>query len=161
MKDLVIRDIEGLHELSKAVGDSAYLLVKSSSINYDAPIDSVLREIWVTKVAILNSEAQILSQYLRRLLAKKLGNDFEWDWAIFPKIDAVQNLIQRFKIWIEKQNKYNVNVDTDGKNRSKYIDWIENSNRVGNNNIAQDFHRTWVGRIQYRTIGKFLKSTFV
>jgi 2-polyprenyl-3-methyl-5-hydroxy-6-metoxy-1,4-benzoquinol methylase len=156
MDDLTMKDFDGLPELSQVVESNPYLMIQSSHIDHDVSGDSALRESWRGKIAIMDGRKQIPSQYLRRLLAGRLGNLLEWDWALFPQTTLVQALISTFHNWLTQTHKYELVSDVDGIAKLDFVKSVEKSNRLGNNNVAQDFHQTWVGRTQYRAIGKFL-----
>lgn len=158
MEGFNIKEIEGLPELKKAVGSRRYLLVQSSYINHEVPYDAALREYWVSKVAVLEEESLVPSQYLRRLLAARLGDKYGWEWAAFPRMDRVEKLINAFHNWLPTANKYELREDENGVKKLDFLKSIERSNRVGNNHVSQDYHKTWGGRVQYRAIGRFLSK---
>lgn len=158
MNELEVKKIEGLIGLKEAVGDNPYLLIQSSFIDRNAKPDQVKREQWVSNVTIIGPSIQIPSQYLRRLLAARLGNVPTWDWVLLPQMELVKKLIVDFQTWLQSTNRYELSQDGDSHVRLDYLKSVERSNRVGNDDVASDFHRTWVGRTQYDVIGRFLSK---
>jgi thiamine-monophosphate kinase len=156
LNEMTVIDIDGLTELKQAVGSRPYLLIQSSFINPLLPEGSALRETWVSKVALLDKERQIPSQYLRRLLAARNGDEYSWDWAASPQWQMVKALVETFRTWLGNKKNYELRMDSDGVNRLDFIKSVEKSNRIGNDNIAEDFHKTWAGHMQYGAIGKFI-----
>jgi SAM-dependent methyltransferase len=157
MEGLIIKDVDNLHSLQREVESTPYLLVESSFINYEASEDSNSRENWVRKIALLDKDKNIPSQYLRRLLSSRLEIPFEWDWALFPRDDLVRSLIKKFKIWIRQTKKYELSFDKDLIPRIDFIGSVEKSNQIGNNNVAEDFRRTWANRIQLNAVDQFIQ----
>jgi thiamine-monophosphate kinase len=153
-----VSDVEGLPELGRTVGNRPYLYVQSSFINHEAPYAAAAREYQVGKVAIVEEELQVPRQYLRRLLAARLGIESVWDWALVPQMDLVQKAIEAFHKWLPATEKYELEQVDDGVVKLDFLKSVEKSNRVGNNDVANDFHRTWAGREQYGAVGRFLSQ---
>ena len=156
MEDLDIQEIESLPGLKKAVDDFPYLLVERST----SDSQSSSRELWESRVAIIKpGDPRVPSQYLRKLLAARVGQAGMWDWGVNPQPEVVQKLIEDFHTWLPQiQMHYDLVPDADGRMRLNYLPSVERSNQIGNNSVAQKFHETWTGKLQYNAIGRFLSA---
>jgi len=159
MIGLRCEEVEGMHDLGRKAGDSPYLFVQVCEVDESMPEDRAQREKWQARIALLKEETDIPSQYLRRLLAARarVGEEFRWDWLGMPELPLVRRLIQVFRDWAPKQDKYVVTSDADQVLRLDFHASSRRSNAVGNDYVAQKFYRTWSGSEQFGAVGRFLK----
>lgn len=150
-----VEEIEGLPDLPRAVGDRPYLLIQSSSIDQTLPPDSALRERWTSMIALIEPSSPVSVQHLQQLLKFRLG---EAELSEQDPTARVNKLISNFQDWLRSATKYELETDPDGHMRLNYLKSVEQSNRIGNNSVAQDYHRTWAGKLNYGALGRFLSQ---
>lgn len=148
-------EIEGLPDLPRAAGDKPYLLIQSSSIDQTLPPDSALRERWASMIAPIEPPSLVSVPYLQQMLKLRLR-----EAVISEQVPTalVHKLIGDFQGWLRSTTKYDLGTDPDGHVRLNYLKSVEQSNRIGNNSVAQDFHQTWAGKLNYGALGRFLSQ---
>jgi thiamine-monophosphate kinase len=156
MGGLKTERLEGLHEIKGKINNSPYLFVQASEIDEKQPVDAVQRENWNSRIVILDNEKQIKPQYLRKLLASRIGQEELWNWATYPEWPAVHRLIESFSQWIKSTKKYEITMESDGIPRIDFLRSIVLSNTIGNDYVAERFYKKWGGQEQYHAIGRFL-----
>ena len=109
-----VEKLNGLYELKRKAQDYPYLLIQRCIIDENYPETAAQRENWETCIVVLNEE-MVPSQFLRRLLAKRVSNEKLWDWAVHPRQKLVSKLINDFKYWLRSQkDRYSLSRDGDG-----------------------------------------------
>lgn len=61
---------------------------------------------------LINNEEKLESQYLRKLLAKRVDRYDMWDWKKWPQYESACKVLEAFKEWFSNNRKnYNLKVD--------------------------------------------------
>lgn len=149
-------ELAGLHELPAAAGSAAYLYVETVEIDETVPVDKSGREKWTARIFPVAGEEPLKSQYLRRLLAQRVGAPELWDWHAHPRVDLSRSLVDRFREWLGRRSRYAIRVKG-GAARLRFLDSVVRSNVVGNDDVAEEFHRKWGHRVQMEAIGRLLR----
>lgn len=156
MSGLNIKALEGMHELASRTRECPYLFVQSCEIDDERAIDEVRRETWTARVSVMDAECQIKSQYLRRLLARRVGDEYSWDWASMPQQGLVRTLVEAFRDWLSTQSRYVVTMEGSGPPRLDFLRSVSRSNQIGNDYVAEKFFQKWAGREQFGGVARFL-----
>ena len=138
-----VRELKGLNELAAAVGENPHLLIHECLLHHESPPMAANRETWRTHVVVLEGENDIPRQYLRKLLASRVGTPHRWDWAGTPGIAAVKALCAKFRDWLESQPRLPVQLPDAGAPQMRFLDGVEAVNARAYDALAHDFHATW------------------
>ena len=85
-----MRKVDGLADLRVSVGSSPYLFIESVETDETKPADSAMRETWHSRTFILGEESELESQFLRKLLARRVNQPDLWDWEKYSRVDAAR-----------------------------------------------------------------------
>lgn len=158
---LKVKEIAGFCGLNEEAQDSAYLFVQNVIVNPDVDPSNALREKWDTHIAILKDESQIPGQYMRRLLANRIRQKHLWNWESYPRWNLVNELIDDFEEWLSDEknykSKYKISVDKDEKYRIHFVESVNQTNEIGNDQVAGKFFEEWHGSEQHHAVRRFLK----
>lgn len=135
--------LNGLGELGKTVGENPHLLIQNCLINTKCPPGSAGRESWETRVVVLDDESDIPRQYLRKLLASRVGTPDLWDWAAAPGLKEVKSLCNRFGDWLQKRSQLPVQRLKNGAPRIRFLDGVRAVNSHTYNTISKEYDNKW------------------
>lgn len=159
MPGLDVVMLDGLSDLAQTVEGRSYLLVQCSRVDPKAAAGSAQREQWPARVVLLDTDDVIESQYLRRKLANRVDPSRPeiWSWKTHPQLDRVHGLIEAFRQWLPRQDRFAIAFPPSGPPVLDFVESVRRSNRTGNDAIAREFRDVWGGREIYKTMGTFLK----
>jgi len=95
----MIVDTNGINDLSEKVKVLPYLYFE----HYENISGKFVRK---SKVVLISNEEKLESQYLRKLLAKRIDDYKLWDWRAYPKVQEAYSLVDEFKAWYAKNKVY-------------------------------------------------------
>ncbi len=138
-----VQQISGLVELGAKVGKKPHLLFQDCHINRRFHPETAGREWWETRVVVLDDETSIPRQYLRKLLAERIGLPDLWDWAAAPKIRDVKLLCMKFRAWLKNKSQLPVLWRNDTAPYIRFLDGVRSANSKAYDSIAHEFHCKW------------------
>lgn len=152
------RPIGDLHDLPAAVGESPYLFFEGVVVDDSVAPGKAGRELWEHRVVRLADDQVLERQFLRRLLAARIGEGHLWDWSSYPLVDRSRRVRASFLEFAHDESaKYAITFDGDvaqlSFSRSVYA-----ANVTGNDAAAPGFVRLWGNRLQHSALGVFLDT---
>lgn len=135
--------MDGLGLLGLTVGRNPYLLVQECLIHEDADEHSAARESWVTRAMVLHEEREVPRQYLRRLLAARLGMHDAWDWGAAPDFRLVESLCDRFSEWLGGKSRLPVKTSPGSAPCLDFMAGVRAFNSRAYDAVAPEFDEHW------------------
>ncbi len=132
-----------LGELSSIVRKNPHLLIQNCIINKAASPDMAARETWETRVVELSEELDIPRQYLRKLLATRIGNPDLWDWAAAPRLPEVKSLCTEFRNWLQKKSGLPLEWHGENAPYMEFLNGVRAVNSRAYDSIAPAYQRKW------------------
>ena len=150
-------ELSDVHELPSVVGSHPYLFLESVVVNPAKKPGSVGRERWQHRAAKLGGATELERQYLRRLLARRIGRPELWDWREYPDVEAVRSLRNEFAAFLAShRSKFAIDTQQDPP-EVDFAKSVVAANKAGNDVTADEFNRLWGERLQHEALGEFLK----
>lgn len=148
------RICNGLHTLHANVGSLPYLYVEHHLDNE------------ITRASVINIESQafivpdedaLASQFLRRHFSDLVQDQKKWDWATFPTMNRVHQVIAKFSHWLqEHQNDYAVAFSPGQPPQICFRKSASRLTQYAYEKISDRFKARWQDVLQYNTVGRFL-----
>ena len=135
--------LASLGELSATVGENPHILIHDCIINKTFSPETAGRESWETRVVVLDDESTIPRQYLRKLLAARMGNPDLWDWAAAQGLREVKSLCIKFQHWLQNKSQLPVQWRRKRAPRMAFLDGVRAVNSQAYDSIAHKFHAKW------------------
>ncbi len=150
-------ELGSIYELQARVGAAPYLYVEHCRVLPDKDVYDPTREQWRRAAVTLDNENAVESQYLRRVLANRVGQPELWDWSRHSRLDAVNRLLRTFHSWLLETDTYHVSWQR-GVPHLCFFESVAYSNQKGADRIARVFHNRWQETpLQHRAVGRFLR----
>lgn len=149
-------DIAGIGGLGAVTGGRPYVYSERTRANTE--VEDRLnpdREKIEASVALLGEDRALRSQYLRRLLATEVGQPELGDWAEHPTPERVAAVINRFRGWLARTDRYRVEGEPD-RPILDFASAAARLNVLAHSVSAGSFHKTHSGRLVTRALGRFL-----
>lgn len=151
------RPIRGIHDLPELAAGKAYLYIDQCQVDPNEDRLSLAREKWRAAVVLLDCDWKLRSQYLRRLLAARVGQPRLWNWSKYPLTEAVLSTCERFRRWLRQSSDYVIHWG-DAVPNLDFNASVRKTNRNGTDRIASLFTKRWEGDLQYCTFERFIQK---
>ncbi|MBM4200338.1 MAG: thiamine-phosphate kinase [Gammaproteobacteria bacterium] len=150
--------IGDLHDLPAVVGESPYLLFEGVVVDDSVAPGKAGRESWEHRVVRLVDDHTLERQFLRRLLAARIGEGDLWDWLAHPMEDRCRRVKCDFIDFARVESaKYAITFNGDVA-QLDFLASVHAANIAGNNAAAPGFARLWGNRLQHTAFGAFLDT---
>jgi SAM-dependent methyltransferase len=140
------------------VGENPYLLFECVVVDNSVAPGKAGRESWEHRVVRLGDNQVLERQFLRRLLAARIGEGHLWDWLARPMEDRCRRVKADFLDFARVESaKYAITFDGDVA-RLDFLASVCAANVAGNDAAAPGFARLWGNRLQHIALGAFLDT---
>ena len=151
IKDYPSIEVGGPPDLPRIAHSLPYLYIETLKVDDELALDRLAR------VVLLPQENVLESQFLRKLLAKRVGKPQLWNWQDHPRIEAAQKLVPQFRDWLSSSPKYSITWN-EGTPRIDFLRSVVSANEVGNDYAAEKYFEKYRERLIYGALGKFLSQ---
>jgi SAM-dependent methyltransferase/diadenosine tetraphosphate (Ap4A) HIT family hydrolase len=138
-----VLQLAGLGEFSATVDKNPHLLIQECIINEKFSPETAGRESWETRAVVLDDESNVPRQYLRKLLATRVGTPDLWDWAAAPGFPEVKSLCIKFGDWLQKKTQLPVRWRNNNVPHMRFLEGVRVVNAQAYDSIAHEFHSKW------------------